>query len=106
MKVAIAILITLVLFTSGCTTGEKVSDLREGLNRTEVESILGEPDGFIRDGNYVGYTYINRLISGWGWDRADYHVIFKDDRVIQWGAGTVRQGSGPNVGTLVLVPLR
>lgn len=94
----------LMLLATACTTGEKISDIHEGMSRAEVDELLGKPDGFRRDGNFVGYTYSNRLISGWSYDRADYHVIFENDRAVQWGAGEVRQGTGPNVGTLLLVP--
>jgi hypothetical protein len=76
------------------------------MTRTEVEAIMGRPDGFQRSGDIVGYQYTDRLISGWSWNRADYYALFRDDRLTQWGPGEVRQGQGPNVGTLVVVPLQ
>ena len=87
---------------AGCTTGENATSLREGMSPTQVEAIMGKPDGFQRSGDRVGYQYTNRLISGWGWDRADYYAIFQDDRLSQWGPGEVRQGQ--QGGVLVIIP--
>jgi hypothetical protein len=36
------------------------------------------------------------------WDRADYNVVFKNDRVVQYGAGEVRP---KNNGVVVIVPV-
>ena len=72
----------------------------------QVEEILGRPDGFQRAGYAVGYQYTNRLISGFSWDRTDYYAIFRDDRLVEWGPGEVRQGQVPNTGTLLVVPVR
>jgi hypothetical protein len=96
----------LVTILSACTAGESMSSLREGMSRAEVEAVLGRPDGFQRSDDQVGYQYANRLMSGWGWDRADYYALFDGGRLVQWGPGEIRTGSGPNVGTLVVVPLR
>jgi hypothetical protein len=87
----------------GCTTGEKIVNIREGLSKAEVIETLGSPDGFQRSGEYEALRYSNRLISGWSWDRADYSVILKNDRVVEYGPGPVRQRD-PN--TLILVPIR
>ena len=64
---------------------------------------MGRPDGYNRAGNYEAMTYANRLMSGWSWDRADYSVILVDGTVSSYGPGTIRQGSGPNVGMLFLI---
>jgi hypothetical protein len=39
--------------------------IREGMTKQEVVSILGTPDSFQRSGEYEGLRYTNRLISGW-----------------------------------------
>ena len=47
----------------------------------------------------------DRLISGWSWNRADYSFIFKNNKLIQWGAGQVRQATNaPQI--LILYRLR
>ena len=91
------------LLLVGCTTGERVTTLREGLTKAEVIETLGSPDGFQRNGEYEALRYSNRLTSGWSWDRADYSVILRNDRVVEYGPGPVRQRD-PN--TLILVPIR
>lgn len=95
-------ILTIALLLSACATGEKVrSQLQEGMPKQDIIAALGKPDGFQRVGDFESLTYKNRLVSGWSWDRADYTVILQNGRVIQWGAGEVRQ-NGPN--TIILVP--
>jgi len=89
----------------GCVTGELMQSVREGMSKEEVIGVLGNPDGFQRSGEYEALRYTNRLISGWSWDRADYNVILRNGRVLEYGPGQVRQRD-PNTSTLILVPLR
>jgi hypothetical protein len=102
-RILLPLLMTFTLY--GCVTGERMQAIREGMSRDQVVSMLGNPDGFQRAGEYEALRYTNRLISGWSWDRADYNVILKGGRVVEYGAGEVRQRD-PNVNTLILVPLR
>lgn len=95
----------LLLELLGCSTGERMQSVREGMSKDEVIATLGNPDGFQRSGDYEALRYANRLISGWSWDRADYNVILRNGRVVEYGPGQVRQRD-PNVSTLILVPLR
>jgi len=98
--------IVVFLLVGGCATGEKISSVREGMTKDDVIVMLGQPDGFRREGNIEALTYANRLMSGWSWDRADYNVILTDNRVTAYGPGIVRQNAGPGVGTLFIVPVR
>jgi hypothetical protein len=103
--IAIIFLTTLVL--PSCTTGENIRmSMRGGETREEVERMLGRPDGYQRQSNTEALIYSNRLITGWGWDRADYIVVLTDGRVSSYGPGAVRQGQGPALGTLVIIPFR
>lgn len=87
------LIFTAVLFLlSGCVIGERMGNVREGMSKDEVISTLGNPDGFQRSGDYEALRYTNRLMSGWSWDRADYTVIFKKGRVVEYGPGQVRLG--------------
>lgn len=97
-------LIFILPLLSACTTGEQVSGLHEGMSPSQVEAVIGKPDGFARDGHVVTYQYTNRMISGWGWDKADYVVVFNEDRLAGWGPGQIRQNSGPNVGAIMVLP--
>lgn len=92
----------LALLLGGCPTGSQMSQVDVGMGRDQVLSIMGRPDGDRVVGTSEALTYSNRLMSGWGWDRADYHVVLTDGRVVAYGPGVVRQNSGPNV--LVIVP--
>lgn len=102
-----AIAIGAVLALTACTTGERISDLRPGMTKEQVTTMLGQPDGYSQAGEMEALTYGNRLMSGFSWDRADYHVMLTNGRVTGYGPGTVRQNRPPgSVGTLILVPVR
>jgi hypothetical protein len=85
------IVLFFALFLVGCITGENVTRLEPGMSQNQVSKIMGKPDGFKQKDGYTIYTYTNRLISGWSWDRADYSFIFKNGKLIEYGAGEVRQ---------------
>lgn len=89
---------------AGCATGEKMSRLKEGMTKTEVIDVLGDPDGFQRSGDYEAMKYNHRLVTGWAWDRADYNVILKEGKVVEYGQGQVRVKEMNSI--LFLVPLR
>jgi hypothetical protein len=97
--------LALVVTLSACVTGERMRSIREGMSKDEVIATLGNPDGFQRSGDDEALRYTNRLISGWSWDRADYNVILRNGRVVEYGAGQVRQRD-PNTHMLILVPIR
>lgn len=99
-------LILAVIAVVGCTTGENIHSLQGGETRAQVEQIMGRPDGYNRIENSEALIYANRLMSGWSWDRADYNIILVNGRVSAYGPGTIRQGTGANVGVLFLVPIR
>ena len=92
--------VSLMLVLSACVMGERMQSVREGMSKDEVISVLGNPDGFQRAGDYEALRYTNRLISGWSWDRADYNVILRAGRVVEYGPGQVRQRDA-NVNTLI-----
>lgn len=92
-----------VALSSGCAYGKKMQELRPEMSREEVVGKLGNPDGVRQVGDFTVYTYFNRLVSGWAWDRADYHVIFDaQDRVVEYGPGEIRVREN---NTVLIVPL-
>ena len=98
----------IALLLAGCFTGEKVRmHIHEGMAKDDVIRVLGKPDGYKRTERHEALTYVNRFISGWGWDKADYTVILMDGKVTEWGAGNVRQAPAPQGGfsVLFLVPI-
>jgi hypothetical protein len=94
--------LALILCLFGCVTGEKISRLHPGMTKAQVVSVLGRPEGYKQIEGHEIYRYSNRLSSGWSWDRADYNVVFKNDRVVEYGAGEVRPKSN---GAVVIVPV-
>lgn len=105
MKTLLSVVFILAMALQGCAIGQKAQSLREGMTKNEVISQLGRPDGFMRNRNYEALQYTNRLISAWSWDRADYVVVLKNGRLVEYGPGEVRQRD-PSTGTLVLVPIQ
>ena len=90
-----------------CTTGDQMSNIRAGMTKDQVIAALGRPDGYAQSGSTEAFTYSNRLMSGFSWDRADYHVMFSSGLLTAYGPGTVRQDSAPgNIRALVLIPIR
>ena len=90
-----------------CPTGERMGDVRAGMTKDQVIAALGRPDGYAQSGSTEAFTYSNRLMSGFSWDRADYHVMLSSGLLTAYGPGTVRQDSAPgNIRTLVLIPIR
>lgn len=96
--------LTALLLFSSCVTGEKIGRVQPGMSQATVREILGRPDGFRVVNGCEVYQYSNRRASGWNNDHADYNVVFRDDRVIEYGAGEVRPGPRPQ--TVVLFPMR
>jgi hypothetical protein len=102
-KLFIPILLLVLLMS--CATGELMSQLRPGMSKDDVTNILGNPDGFQARGEYDAIKYSHRLVTGWAWDRADYYVILKDNKVVEYGTGEIRV-KDVNSNVLFLVPLR
>jgi hypothetical protein len=92
----------LLMNNIGCFTGEKITELSPGMSQSKVVHILGKPDGFRTEGDYSILKYTNKLISGWSWDRADYFVILKNDKVVEYGSGEVRERNIGGIHTIFI----
>lgn len=103
LKRYLTVLVAL-LSLGGCFHGELITQVRPDMSFEEVKAIMGPPEGYRKDGDYEVYSYYNKLISGWAWDRADYHYIVKDGKVVQYGAGEIRQNQ--QTGVVFIVPIR
>src|SRR5262245_39000026 len=99
------IAVVVVLATFACASGGKVRSLQVGMTEAQVIRTMGHPDGRRSEGNKETLLYTNRLISGWAWDRADYAVVLRNGRVVEYGATEVRQGQH-RTGTLLLLPVK
>lgn len=89
MKKIITFTLVALLLLAGCVTGEKMTSLRPGMTKDDVEKILGHPDGFDSSGSQEAYKYSKRLMSGWSWDQADYVLLFDGGKLVKYGPGTI-----------------
>jgi hypothetical protein len=99
----LSLLVLLLVFLAGCATGDLTSRIHPDMTKDEVTDILGTPDEYESQGEFEAIKYTNRFVYGWFWNRADYNVIFRDSRVIEYGPGKVRKDFDANI--LFIVPL-
>jgi hypothetical protein len=99
------IFIAVVVLISACATGERIVRLEPGMSKDQVVDVMGRPDGFKAQDGYEVLRYTNRLISGWSWDRADYNVVLKEGKLVEYGAGEVRTKQVGTSTVLFLAPL-
>ncbi len=99
----LALTLALVTTLSACVTGERLRDIRQGMSKDEVIATLGNPDESQMSGDYEALRYANRLTIGWWWwNRADYNVILRNGRVVQYGPGQIRR-QDPTSNALILI---
>lgn len=89
MKAIFILLFSILL--SGCATGIPAEQIKPGMSFEEVKNVMGSPEVFQTKGNFTIYKYINRLGSYWPWDKKDYVFIFDDGKLVEYGAGEVRE---------------
>ena len=97
-----AILAIVMLIQSCAITGEQMSKLSPGMSKGDVVRVLGKFDGYKKKGEYEVLNYNHRYASGWAHDRADYVVILKKGKVVEWGQGEVRVKNMGGVDALIL----
>jgi hypothetical protein len=95
----------LVVVLAACATGERMRSVHEGMWKDEVVGLLGNPDGVQRIGEYEVLRYSDRLASTWSSDRAEYSVILRGGRVVEYGPGQARQRD-PGTGAPTIVPVK
>ncbi|MGH9959016.1 MAG: outer membrane protein assembly factor BamE domain-containing protein [Pyrinomonadaceae bacterium] len=64
---------------------ERTAQIKEGMTEQEVVAVLGKPHGFQRSGEYETLRYTTRR-SGRAREKTGFSVIFKDGRVVEYGA--------------------
>lgn len=86
----------LVFLVGGCMFGNTVKELDPGMTKAEVIKKLGKPDGYKKQGKREILSYYNKVVDGTAMReaRADYHFIFEDGFLVEWGAGEIRQHQG------------
>lgn len=64
---------------------ERTAQIKEGMTKQEVVSVLGNPNRFQRSGEYETLRYTTRR-SGRAREKTGLSVILKDGRVVKYGA--------------------
>jgi hypothetical protein len=76
-KIIISLVLLLAALFTGCTTADKLNDIRIGMTKDQVVTLLGQPDStsaqanieyltyyFSNDGSYRDQPYMVRLVEG------------------------------------------
>jgi hypothetical protein len=84
------IVFLIVLIFTGCATSGRLNRLNNGMSKKEVTKLLGHPDDVKTKGEYQAFKYSRKTGKEWASDKPAYHVIFKDDKLVGHGAGTVK----------------
>ena len=84
------------IFLSGCVTGKPAEQIKPGMSFEQVQNVMGSPDVFQKRDNFTIYKYTNGFVSSWvvstwPWERTDYVFIFDDGKLVEYGAGEVRE---------------
>ena len=97
------LIISFILILTSCASGvQKLRKINPGMSAPQVDMIMGQRDGFKtseKDGDsYLMYSYINHLCNGHVsiYEKCDFFVIFKNNKVIETGTKDVRNNA-PNM---------
>lgn len=90
--------------TAQAAFGNKFEKLELHMSTQQVEKVLGKPDTEARHSDYLIWSYLKRLISGYGEQRADYYVVFKTDEVTDFGVGSVKVINKGGAITIMPIP--
>ena len=82
--------ISITLFLCGCSMSYKMVNLEYDDSVSKVISVLGHPDGKKLDGEYETLRYIDKRVRYWSGAKADYYFIFKNGKLVEFGASDVR----------------
>jgi hypothetical protein len=102
----------IIIALMGCATGDKFYRLQKGMVEDRATSIMGEPDGVEKRGEYVVFIYEDRLLEYYpSYARVDFYVIAKNGFVVDLGIGEIRSELPPpenkcdaRLGTIGVVP--
>lgn len=102
------VLIIIFVFLVGCASGvQKMRNIDPGMTLQEVNTVMGRRDSFKsaeKDGSiYTLYQYTNQYCNAHVslWEKCDFFIIFRDEKVIETGVKNVRSNN-PNMTFLYL----
>lgn len=84
--------------------GNRFEQVELHMTTQQVEKLLGKPDTEARHGDYLIWSYVKRLITGYGDQRANYYVVFRADKVMDYGAGSVKVIDKGGAITIIPIP--
>jgi len=84
--------------------GNRFEQVELHMTTQQVEKVLGKPDTEARHGDYLIWSYVRRLITGYGDQRANYYVVFRADKVMDYGAGSVKVIDKGGAITIIPIP--
>lgn len=77
--------------------------MRLGMTPDQVIKTLGQPDGQKAEAGARLFTYSDRWMDKQYTSKADYYVLFKDEKVISYGTGDIR--ARPSTNTSFIIPV-
>jgi hypothetical protein len=83
-NIALAFALLAGVLLAGCQTSEKLNDIRIGMSKAEVHSILGTPDSTSAQANVEYMTYYLESDSGYGRDQP-YMIRLVNGKVESFG---------------------
>jgi hypothetical protein len=89
------LILLMILALVGCSTGYKISKLKNGMGEDEATKIMGKPDLVEERGEFVVLKYEDRLRlirGGYPHERVDYYVIVRNGIVVDFGITEIRLG--------------
>lgn len=95
----------LIATLSGCATGDLIQKVDTGMTKADVIAALGAPDGVRQENGAEYLIYVNRLMSSWSWDRADYLIELKNGLVTQYQPINVKEMSQDQRQSLMMMGL-
>lgn len=103
VKVLFLLTIITVMVSCYSLTGDSFKYLVMGEDYEGVIEDFGAPSGMslLEDGT-LRIVYLNVLVSVWGWDKADYYIDFKDNKLVGYGALDVRSGNSPIITAITI----
>lgn len=81
-------LAAIVIICIGVLMGPK-PEVQVGMTPDKLQSVVGQAVKIERDGDTTALQYQQREFIGIGWRTTDYVVILRDDKVLDYGPGTI-----------------
>lgn len=81
MKKILVLFVVMLLSACGSMSiifGDRIKTLNIGESKEHVVEILGKPDSFEQKKNEYIFVYLDKMISGWGYQYTNYYLFFNN----------------------------